>query len=168
MPSSHPPNARELILVYVGCDVTSVDVLAAVRFVACVRARPCGKAAFGLPIDAGPGGAGGACTNALLTFVSDEHADDTWVSLLVRMQTYLKAKGYHQIPQLSVGNASLGLRGKFSVLNPRRKWDTPKVSRNTRAVLIGRVEAGARTSFLPSAFDFPKTQKARINVSHDL
>ena len=42
---------------------------------------------FGLPKDAGAGGAGGACTNAMLKFLSDEHPDDTWVSLLVRTET---------------------------------------------------------------------------------
>ena len=93
---------------------------------------------FGLPKSAGPGGAGGACTNSMLRFLHDDKADDTWVSVLVGMQSYLKEKGYDQIPQLSAGTA-LDLRAKFSVLNPRA---TPGgAPGRTRALLIGRASS---------------------------
>ena len=50
----------------------------------CREVCPYHTTEFGLPKNTGPGGAGGACTNAMLKFLSDERPDDTWVSLLVR------------------------------------------------------------------------------------
>eukprot|EP00756_Hemistasia_phaeocysticola_P003341 Hpha_TRINITY_DN12200_c0_g1::TRINITY_DN12200_c0_g1_i1::g.16975::m.16975 len=55
---------------------------------------------FGLPDDAGPGGAGGACTNALLT-TTYKPGDVSWIELLDSMQKFLKGRGYSQVPQLS-------------------------------------------------------------------
>eukprot|EP01062_Namystynia_karyoxenos_P074933 TRINITY_DN72007_c0_g1_i1.p2 TRINITY_DN72007_c0_g1~~TRINITY_DN72007_c0_g1_i1.p2 ORF type:complete len:395 (+),score=126.00 TRINITY_DN72007_c0_g1_i1:86-1186(+) len=55
---------------------------------------------FQLPDDAGPGGAGGACTNALLR-TAYRTGDVSWVQLLQAMQGYLKQRGYSQVPQLS-------------------------------------------------------------------
>ena len=45
---------------------------------------------FGLPKSADPGGAGGACTNALLMTVHDDTPDDTWLSTLVTMRQWLE------------------------------------------------------------------------------
>lgn len=56
-------------------------------------------ASFGLPSDAGPGGAGGACTSAMIKALA-ETSDHTWVSLLKRMREILDGK-YTQIPILS-------------------------------------------------------------------
>ena len=64
--------------------------------------------------------------------------EDTWRE--VGMQSYLKKEGYDQIPQLSVGNTAFKLRGKFSVMHPKRKKkadSTKEFVGNTRAVLIG-------------------------------
>eukprot|EP01063_Lacrimia_lanifica_P004662 TRINITY_DN1265_c0_g3_i1.p2 TRINITY_DN1265_c0_g3~~TRINITY_DN1265_c0_g3_i1.p2 ORF type:complete len:353 (+),score=140.72 TRINITY_DN1265_c0_g3_i1:62-1120(+) len=57
-------------------------------------------ASFGLPSDAGPGGAGGACTNALLR-TAYAPGEVSWVELLTQMRAYLKSRRYTQIPQLS-------------------------------------------------------------------
>eukprot|EP00923_Selenidium_pygospionis_P027273 GHVN01049004.1.p1 GENE.GHVN01049004.1~~GHVN01049004.1.p1 ORF type:complete len:336 (+),score=47.70 GHVN01049004.1:49-1008(+) len=61
-------------------------------------------AMFDLPSDAGPAGAGGACTNALLGAIHasrDEGKVLTYIELLERMRRDLKAKGFKQVPQLS-------------------------------------------------------------------
>jgi len=55
---------------------------------------------FGLPDDAGPGGAGGACTNALLR-TSYKPGEVSWVELLEGMRQFLSSRGYSQVPQLS-------------------------------------------------------------------
>jgi len=57
-------------------------------------------ASFGLPASAGPGGAGGACTNALLN-QAYKPGEKSWIDLLDDMRGFLKRKGYSQIPQLS-------------------------------------------------------------------
>eukprot|EP00927_Polykrikos_kofoidii_P021686 TRINITY_DN20452_c0_g1_i1.p1 TRINITY_DN20452_c0_g1~~TRINITY_DN20452_c0_g1_i1.p1 ORF type:complete len:518 (+),score=87.26 TRINITY_DN20452_c0_g1_i1:68-1621(+) len=84
-------------------------------------------ASFGLPEDAGPGGAGGACTSAMIKSLS-EQPTNTWVGLLKSMQGILAGK-YTQIPQLS-SSKSLDLKAPFSVLN-----DEP--SGRCRALLVG-------------------------------
>ena len=61
---------------------------------------------FGLPKSAGPGGAGGACTNALLMTVHDDTPDDTWLSTLVSMRQWLEKNAYTQRPRVSCANAS--------------------------------------------------------------
>jgi len=93
--------------------------------------------AFGVPVHAGRGGAGGACTNAMLRFLSDDRHGDTWVSLLVSMQSYLAREGYDQVPQLSVGHRDFKLTDPFSVLHPKCKGPG-HLSGKTRAVFIGR------------------------------
>eukprot|EP01060_Flectonema_neradi_P039568 TRINITY_DN875_c0_g2_i1.p1 TRINITY_DN875_c0_g2~~TRINITY_DN875_c0_g2_i1.p1 ORF type:complete len:356 (+),score=74.18 TRINITY_DN875_c0_g2_i1:51-1118(+) len=55
---------------------------------------------FGLPPDSGPGGAGGACTNALLA-TAYAPGEVSWVELLEQMRQFLGGRGYSQIPQLS-------------------------------------------------------------------
>ena len=57
-------------------------------------------ASFGLPPDSGPGGAGGACTNALLA-TAYAPGEVSWVELLEGMRQFLSSRGYSQIPQLS-------------------------------------------------------------------
>jgi hypothetical protein len=92
--------------------------------------------AFGLPKSAGPGGAGGACTNALLMTVHDDTPDDTWLSTLVTMRTWLEKNAYTQRPRVSCANASFDFRKPFSLLHPRCGNNPARVGR-TRALFIG-------------------------------
>eukprot|EP00928_Gymnodinium_smaydae_P056269 TRINITY_DN39679_c0_g1_i1.p1 TRINITY_DN39679_c0_g1~~TRINITY_DN39679_c0_g1_i1.p1 ORF type:complete len:390 (-),score=35.62 TRINITY_DN39679_c0_g1_i1:139-1257(-) len=92
-------------------------------------------AAFGLSAGAGPGGAGGACTNAMVKAL-EEKKDWTWVDLLQRMQQILRRGRYSQIPQLS-STRSIDLKAPFSVLNQ-------KPSGRRRALLIGINYKGSR------------------------
>eukprot|EP00802_Teleaulax_amphioxeia_P019374 Tamp_19604.p1 GENE.Tamp_19604~~Tamp_19604.p1 ORF type:complete len:391 (-),score=70.30 Tamp_19604:77-1144(-) len=55
---------------------------------------------FGLPEDSGPGGAGGACTSAMIRSLSD-NPSQTWTELLESMRKILKEKSFTQVPQLS-------------------------------------------------------------------
>eukprot|EP01012_Entosiphon_sulcatum_P033436 TRINITY_DN42325_c0_g1_i1.p1 TRINITY_DN42325_c0_g1~~TRINITY_DN42325_c0_g1_i1.p1 ORF type:complete len:403 (+),score=54.76 TRINITY_DN42325_c0_g1_i1:38-1246(+) len=48
-----------------------------------------------------PGGAGGACTNALLTVLNQNQAPQTFLNVLEQMRTLLKQKNFSQVPQLS-------------------------------------------------------------------
>eukprot|EP00961_Rhodomonas_salina_P291357 3931935-Rhodomonas_salina.1 len=48
-------------------------------------------ASFGLPADCGPGGAGGACTNAMMLSLT-KNAHPTWIALLDDMRDILKEK----------------------------------------------------------------------------
>ena len=91
---------------------------------------------FGLPKHAGPGGAGGACTNAMLMTVHDDLPDDTWLSTLVQMRHWLQKNNYHQVPKLSCANASFDFRKPFSLLHPKCGGNFKKAGR-TRALLIG-------------------------------
>lgn len=95
-----------------------------------LSADVCSTKNFGLPADAGPGGAGGACTNSMLKFLLDEHGDDTWVSLLAGMQTFLKQSKYTQVPQLSAGNDSFDPNSKFGLMNPNPNG-------RTKALFVG-------------------------------
>ena len=92
--------------------------------------------AFGLPKNAGPGGAGGACTNAMLKCMYDDNPDDSWLTVLVGMQSWLRENGYDQVPQISCGNDGFDFRRPFSLLHPRCGGD-PRRAGRTRAVLIG-------------------------------
>ncbi len=58
------------------------------------------SAGFSLPADAGPGGAGGACTNAMLE-VMNRNPNTTWKDLLADMRVVLATKRFEQVPQLS-------------------------------------------------------------------
>jgi hypothetical protein len=84
-------------------------------------------ASFGLPADAGPGGAGGACTSSMIKALSEE-SDYTWVSLLGQMRDILQGS-YTQIPMLS-SSRSMDLNSSFSVVNP-------EPSGRFRALLVG-------------------------------
>lgn len=84
-------------------------------------------ASFGLPADAGPGGAGGACTSSMIKALS-EGDDYTWVSLLGQMRGILQGS-YTQIPMLS-SSRSMDLNSSFSVVNP-------EPSGRFRALLVG-------------------------------
>jgi len=83
---------------------------------------------FGLPEDVGPGGAGGACTNALMSVVT-EGGECTWVSMLKQMRDVLQEKGFEQIPQLS-SSRQTDLNSPFSVQHPDSNG-------NFRALLVG-------------------------------
>mmetsp|Transcript_13369 Transcript_13369/g.24752 ORF Transcript_13369/g.24752 Transcript_13369/m.24752 type:complete len:457 (+) Transcript_13369:120-1490(+) len=91
-------------------------------------------ASFDLPTNVGPGGAGGACTNALVKALHENGdstlADYTWVQLLDKMRVILKQKGFEQIPQLSSSRKLDIDQGHFSPLNPNGPG-------RKRAVLIG-------------------------------
>lgn len=82
---------------------------------------------FGLPEDAGPGGAGGACTSSMVKALH-ENADQTWVSLLRDMRSILAGK-YTQIPMLS-SSRSMDLNSAFSVMHPESNG-------RCRALLVG-------------------------------
>jgi len=84
-------------------------------------------ATFGLPSDAGPGGAGGACTNSMIKALDDDN-EYSWVGLLEKMRGILAGQ-YTQIPQLS-SSQPMDLNAPFSVTNPAP-------SGRFRALLIG-------------------------------
>ena len=58
------------------------------------------SAGFSLPADAGPGGAGGACTNAMLEVIN-RNPSTTWKDLLADMRVVLNTKRFEKVPQLS-------------------------------------------------------------------
>eukprot|EP01068_Selenidium_serpulae_P016049 Selendium_serpulae@DN6261_c4_g1_i13.p1 len=68
---------------------------------------------FNLPTDAGPGGAGGACTNAFLAIML-RTADITYVELLDEMRKMLKEKNFTQLPCLS-SSRKVPLGAKFNM-----------------------------------------------------
>ncbi|KAJ9469328.1 Metacaspase-1 [Diplonema papillatum] len=68
---------------------------------------------FGLPEDSGPGGAGGACTNALLK-TAYLPGDCSWVELLTKMRDFLGQGGYSQVPQLSTSR-EVDLNSPFEI-----------------------------------------------------
>lgn len=84
---------------------------------------------FNLPEECGPGGAGGACTNAMLSsLLNSDSGPPTWAELLQSMRAILQEKNFSQVPQLS-GSRPLVLGEQFSVVgNP---------DGNKRALLIG-------------------------------
>lgn len=84
---------------------------------------------FQLPAECGPGGAGGACTNAMLsTVLKDEAVAPTWLELIEGMRGILAEKNFTQVPQLS-SSRPLELKEKFSV--------TGAGGGKKRALLIG-------------------------------
>jgi len=122
-PQSHGDHARSAqkaipgsVVLFSGCQDTqeSADVS--------------NTANFGLNRDAGPGGAGGACTASLIKAL-EQRSDYTWASILKQMRSILRSKSYAQIPMLSASH-KLNLEERFSVLNPAP-------SGRRRAVLIG-------------------------------
>ena len=92
---------------------------------------------LGLPKEAGPGGKGGACTNALLQFLYESTPDDTWLSTIVGMHRFCRTHGYEQQPQLSVGNHRFNFRRNFSALHPRCRGNPRRAERRTKALLVG-------------------------------
>ena len=82
---------------------------------------------FGLPKDSGPGGAGGACTNAMMLALH-ENPNLTWSQLLESMRKILVSKDFEQVPQLS-SSKPLDLSQKFDL--------TPATNRPTKALMIG-------------------------------
>jgi hypothetical protein len=91
-------------------------------------------AGFGIPTNAGPGGAGGACTNSLLKVVHDEGIDSlkagkmSYGTLMVKMKKVLKEKQYTQIPQLSSGK-KMNTNAPFLLKSAN--------SKRTKALFIG-------------------------------
>jgi len=82
---------------------------------------------FGLPPDCGPGGAGGACTNAMMLALT-ENPNPTWTELLERMRQILNEKSFSQVPQLS-SSKPIDLTATFDL--------TPGSNRATKALFIG-------------------------------
>lgn len=82
-------------------------------------------ASFGLPDSEG---AGGACTNAMLSAIEEGGTHMTWIQLLTRMRAVLKTKKFSQIPQLS-SSRPLDLKQRFDI-----RKDT---STRSKALLIG-------------------------------
>eukprot|EP01001_Neometanema_parovale_P007266 NODE_357_length_2608_cov_73.154125_g337_i0.p1 GENE.NODE_357_length_2608_cov_73.154125_g337_i0~~NODE_357_length_2608_cov_73.154125_g337_i0.p1 ORF type:complete len:582 (-),score=155.72 NODE_357_length_2608_cov_73.154125_g337_i0:206-1951(-) len=91
-------------------------------------------ASFGLPSGSGPGGAGGACTNALMS-VMHQTQDLTWIELLERMRQVLQTKGYSQIPQLS-SSQPINLNDRFEI--------APDHGGRRKALLVGINYVGQR------------------------
>jgi len=92
-------------------------------------------ASFGLPEDAGPGGAGGACTNSMIKALLEKD-DYSWVGLLQAMHGILEGR-YTQIPQLS-SSRPMDLNGPFQLTNPES-------SGRYRALLIGINYVGTKS-----------------------
>lgn len=69
--------------------------------------------AFNLPSGSGPGGAGGACTNAIVAAFS-ARPQITFIQLLEDMRINLEQKGYKQVPQLS-SSRPLDMGAPFSL-----------------------------------------------------
>lgn len=117
--SAYAQKAREVmpgtVIMFSGCqdDQTSADVY--------------NTSSFGLPSDAGPGGAGGACTNSMVKALL-QGGDFTWVSLLQAMRQILDGQ-YTQIPQLC-SSREMDLNSPFTVTNP-------EPSGNFKALMIG-------------------------------
>eukprot|EP00997_Jenningsia_sp_PLL12_P011081 NODE_854_length_1410_cov_89.419544_g709_i0.p1 GENE.NODE_854_length_1410_cov_89.419544_g709_i0~~NODE_854_length_1410_cov_89.419544_g709_i0.p1 ORF type:complete len:187 (-),score=48.39 NODE_854_length_1410_cov_89.419544_g709_i0:47-607(-) len=68
---------------------------------------------FNLPSGAGPGGAGGACTNAMVSAMS-QNPHLTFIALLEEMRKILERKRFSQVPQLS-SSKELNLGQPFSL-----------------------------------------------------
>jgi hypothetical protein len=58
------------------------------------------SAGYSLPADAGPGGAGGACTNAILE-IMNRMPNMSWKDLFMDMRVVLAIKRFEQVPQFS-------------------------------------------------------------------
>jgi hypothetical protein len=117
-------------------------------------------AAFGIPTNAGPGGAGGACTNALLKVVHQEGTEMatqgkiSYGTLLVKMKEVLKGR-YTQIPQLSSGQ-------KISTSEP---WVLKSSnSRRNKALFIGINYVGTEHKLDGCHNDAIKMKKHAIDV----
>eukprot|EP01062_Namystynia_karyoxenos_P048317 TRINITY_DN3673_c0_g2_i1.p1 TRINITY_DN3673_c0_g2~~TRINITY_DN3673_c0_g2_i1.p1 ORF type:complete len:597 (+),score=160.53 TRINITY_DN3673_c0_g2_i1:109-1899(+) len=89
------------VIMFSGCDdsQTSADVA--------------NVAKFGLPQNAGPGGSGGACTNALAA-VLHRNPNLTMVQLLEEMRLELSKRGFKQVPQLT-SSKPVDLSTQFSL-----------------------------------------------------
>eukprot|EP00746_Dinoflagellata_sp_MGD_P081325 gnl/MRDRNA2_/MRDRNA2_32358_c0_seq1.p1 gnl/MRDRNA2_/MRDRNA2_32358_c0~~gnl/MRDRNA2_/MRDRNA2_32358_c0_seq1.p1 ORF type:complete len:362 (+),score=62.52 gnl/MRDRNA2_/MRDRNA2_32358_c0_seq1:85-1170(+) len=93
-------------------------------------------AAFGLLHNAGPGGAGGACTNSMIKALQN-HSALSWIDLLSSMRTILAQQGYDQIPQLSTSRPT-NLRSRFDIKSPHFHG-------RRRALLVGINYVGTRS-----------------------
>mmetsp|Transcript_69735 Transcript_69735/g.159928 ORF Transcript_69735/g.159928 Transcript_69735/m.159928 type:complete len:366 (-) Transcript_69735:155-1252(-) len=104
------------VIMFSGCkdDQTSADVH--------------NVASFGLPPDAGPGGAGGACTNAMMLALS-QNASPTWIELLESMRVILEEKKFTQVPQLA--------SSKEIMLNAKYDLKLDNGSGRTKALMVG-------------------------------
>ncbi|GBG24542.1 Metacaspase-1 [Hondaea fermentalgiana] len=90
-------------------------------------------ASFELPVETGPGGAGGAATNSLLAAIERNGSEDlTWVELLEAMRKILDEKGYSQIPQLSASRKLDVAAEKFNLINPDESSGNKR-----KALLVG-------------------------------
>eukprot|EP01001_Neometanema_parovale_P007500 NODE_3800_length_1161_cov_46.005780_g3614_i0.p1 GENE.NODE_3800_length_1161_cov_46.005780_g3614_i0~~NODE_3800_length_1161_cov_46.005780_g3614_i0.p1 ORF type:complete len:348 (-),score=98.54 NODE_3800_length_1161_cov_46.005780_g3614_i0:56-1099(-) len=82
---------------------------------------------FQLPPGTGPGGAGGACTSAMVSVLSQ--GECTWVQLLDGMRDILSQKGYSQVPQLS-SSREMDLNTPCNIIQPNGNG-------RTKALLVG-------------------------------
>jgi len=76
-------------------------------------------ASFKLPSDVGVSGAGGACTNALLSHVGNNDTSDSFGVILTDMVAYLEKKNYTQRPMLSTSRQT-GLGDKFDIVSEQK------------------------------------------------
>eukprot|EP01063_Lacrimia_lanifica_P021175 TRINITY_DN28446_c0_g1_i1.p1 TRINITY_DN28446_c0_g1~~TRINITY_DN28446_c0_g1_i1.p1 ORF type:complete len:363 (+),score=174.03 TRINITY_DN28446_c0_g1_i1:57-1145(+) len=76
-------------------------------------------ASFQLPAHVGVNGAGGACTNALLSLVGDGKTRDSFGEVLTDMVDYLTKKKYTQRPMLSTSR-NTGMNQKFDVVGNQK------------------------------------------------
>ncbi|CEL94207.1 unnamed protein product [Vitrella brassicaformis CCMP3155] len=68
---------------------------------------------FQLPAECGPGGAGGACTNAMISCLH-EKPEQTWIEVLDNMRKKLNHRGFSQVPELS-STVEIDLGQRFSL-----------------------------------------------------
>eukprot|EP00928_Gymnodinium_smaydae_P037763 TRINITY_DN26174_c0_g1_i1.p1 TRINITY_DN26174_c0_g1~~TRINITY_DN26174_c0_g1_i1.p1 ORF type:complete len:331 (-),score=56.07 TRINITY_DN26174_c0_g1_i1:62-1054(-) len=91
---------------------------------------------FELPEDAGPGGAGGACTTSLVSVLENQDPPGSWADVLQAMRGILQEKGYSQIPQLS-SSRQMSVGQSFCLID---EDSAPRA----RALLIGINYVGQR------------------------
>eukprot|EP00760_Papus_ankaliazontas_P019091 PhM_4_TR17878/c0_g2_i1/m.11050 len=101
-------------------DIISSDVI---MFSGCkdeqTSADVSSTSSFQIPADAGPGGAGGACTAAFTEVITQE-PNLPFVQLLEKMQANLKRRRFTQVPQLS-SSKPVDLAKPFSLFGPIHK-----------------------------------------------
>eukprot|EP00916_Digyalum_oweni_P022098 GHVL01036675.1.p2 GENE.GHVL01036675.1~~GHVL01036675.1.p2 ORF type:complete len:117 (+),score=25.65 GHVL01036675.1:700-1050(+) len=76
----------------------------------------CVSSCFDLPKVSGPGGAGGACTHALISVIHKKGQNIKLIDLLENMREILQERGFSQILQLS-STINLNLDEIFSLVD---------------------------------------------------
>eukprot|EP00281_Chroomonas_sp_CCMP1168_P019422 CAMPEP_0206232774 /NCGR_PEP_ID=MMETSP0047_2-20121206/11603_1 /ASSEMBLY_ACC=CAM_ASM_000192 /TAXON_ID=195065 /ORGANISM="Chroomonas mesostigmatica_cf, Strain CCMP1168" /LENGTH=389 /DNA_ID=CAMNT_0053656549 /DNA_START=150 /DNA_END=1316 /DNA_ORIENTATION=+ len=109
---------------------------------------------FGLPSHVGPGGAGGACTNALMhCLLKNQYGSYLTSQLLVDMRAFLRQNQYTQVPQLSTAQP-MNLNEPFMIKSPH--------ARRTKALLIGINYVGHKQGELSGCHNDVKTMQQFI------